>query len=116
MSHSNNLGRRAVRRQFSALRLTLGALALGLGVTSAHAATFTVSSAKDSGAGTLRQAILDANATPGADLIDATGMGNLVVLQSALPDLSDVTLLGSSQNRLAISGNGRFRVFNRPLA
>ena len=116
MSHSNNLGRRAVRRQFSALRLTLGALALGLGVTSAHAATFTVSSAKDSGAGTLRQAILDANATPGADLIDATGMGNLVVLQSALPDLSDVTLLGSGQNRLTISGNGRFRVFNIPNA
>ena len=31
--------------------------------------TFTVTSTADSGAGSLRQAILDANATPGADTI-----------------------------------------------
>ena len=34
------------------------------------AATFTVTNTNDSGAGSLRQAILDANASAGADLID----------------------------------------------
>ncbi len=34
-----------------------------------YAATFTVTNTNDSGAGTLRQAILDANANPGLDTI-----------------------------------------------
>jgi hypothetical protein len=40
-----------------------------LPATSASAASFLVTSSADSGAGTLRQAILDANANPGADVI-----------------------------------------------
>jgi hypothetical protein len=35
-----------------------------------HAASFTVTNINDSGSGSLRQAILDANATSGADTID----------------------------------------------
>ena len=36
---------------------------------SAHAATFTVTNTSDSGAGSLRQAIVDANSNPGSDII-----------------------------------------------
>lgn len=46
---------------------TLLAAAFGLALASAQAATFTVTSTADSGPGSLRQAILDANATPDAD-------------------------------------------------
>ena len=38
-------------------------------VSGAMAATFTVTNTDDTGAGSLRQAILDANATPGVDTI-----------------------------------------------
>ena len=43
----------------------------------AQAATFTVTNTSDSGAGSLRQAILDANANPGLDTIafDIPGAG-----------------------------------------
>ena len=39
-------------------------------VSSLSAATFTVTSTANSGPGTLRQAILDANASPGTDTIN----------------------------------------------
>jgi trimeric autotransporter adhesin len=50
------------------LRAAIVALLLSFGAT-LSAATFTVSSSSDSGPGTLRQAILDANANPGLDQI-----------------------------------------------
>src|SRR5436190_13609255 len=64
-------------------------------------ATFTVLNTADSGAGSLRQAILDANATAGADLINftipAAGVQTISPL-SALPDITDaVTIDGYSQ-------------------
>src|SRR5207342_1225175 len=52
------------------------------------ATTYTVTSTADSGAGTLRQAITDANANPGADTIafNITGSGvHTIVLASGLP-------------------------------
>jgi hypothetical protein len=66
------------------------------------AATFTVNAGEDSGAGTLRQAILDANANPGADTIvfafPSIVPGQSVALASALPDITDaVTIDGYSQ-------------------
>ena len=47
--------------------VALGALSFLASVAPAN--TYTVTSTADSGAGTLRQAILDANANPGADTI-----------------------------------------------
>ena len=49
-------------------RAICGALILGA-VVPAAAATFTVTNTNDSGAGSLRQAITDANASRGADVI-----------------------------------------------
>jgi hypothetical protein len=56
-------------------------------------ATYTVANTNDSGAGSLRQAILDANANAGSDAISFNiGGGGLqtITLSSALPDITDV--------------------------
>ncbi len=67
----------------------------------ADAATFTVTSTADSGAGSLRQAILDANASSGADTIafDITGSGvQTIALSTTLPTIAEsVTINGYSQ-------------------
>ena len=53
-----------------------------------HAATFTVSSMADSGPGTLRQAITDANANGVPDTINF-GVSGTISPTSALPDITD---------------------------
>ncbi len=77
----------------------------------ARANTYTVTSTADSGAGSLRQAILDANAHIGADTIafNITGSGvHTIAPTSALPAISDpvtidgYTQSGSSANTLAV--------------
>lgn len=70
-------------------------------VLPAQAAIFTVTNTDDSGAGSLRQAMLDAEATPDADEIvfDAAANG-VITLAAPLPDLQ-----GSGGN-LTITGNG----------
>lgn len=55
--------------------------------------TFVVSTLSDSGVGSLRQAILDANAAPGADRIDFSVAGVIRVDSTALPSLTDATVL-----------------------
>ena len=58
--------------------------------------TFTVSNTNDVGAGSLRQAILDANANPGADIIDfnISGAGpHTIQPASALPTISDPVVI-----------------------
>src|SRR5687767_1144072 len=66
----------------------------------AHAVTFTVTSTDDSGPGTLRQAILDANVDSNADVIDfAIGTGLQTILPaSALPPITEpVDVDGTTQ-------------------
>jgi Calx-beta domain len=62
--------------------------------TSVHAATFTVSSPADSGLGSLRQAILDANLIPGTDQIVFTTP--TVVATSAMPAITGVVAIDGS--------------------
>ena len=91
--------------------LTLLALAFStIGVT-AHAATFTVTNLNDSGAGSLRQAISDANAFAGADTIIFSASGT-ITLFTTLPTITDadgLTIDGTGQT-LTISGNNAVRV------
>jgi len=65
------------------------------------AATFTVNTTSDSGPGSLRQAILDANASPGPDTIAfSVGGGGVATIApaTALPALTDpATIDGSTQ-------------------
>jgi len=80
-----------------------------LNVPAAAAATYTVTTTSDSGPGSLRQAILDTNANPGADSIAfAIGpSGNQQTIQptSALPAIiGPVTIDGWSQGGVGYTG------------
>jgi Right handed beta helix region/RTX calcium-binding nonapeptide repeat (4 copies) len=77
-------------------------------------ATFNVTNLLDSGAGSLRQAILNANATTGADSITfASGLAGSIVLTSGEILISNsVTIAGLGTNTLQINGNNSDRLFN----
>lgn len=100
----------------SGLALSSGiALALGMGLAGqgAQAATFTVSNLGDSGAGSLRQAISDANATLGADEITFGGLTGTILLTSGELLVTDsVDILGPGAGTITVSGNNSSRVFN----
>ena len=75
----------------------------------AHAATYAVTNTNDAGAGSLRQAILSANATPGRDTIVfaialAPGAVATIAPLTPLPPISDeATLDGYSQSGSAMN-------------
>ena len=68
----------------------------------------------DSGIGSLRQAILNANANPGPDTIDfAPGLSGTIVLTSGeLQVANDVTIVGPGANLLTIDGKNASRIFD----
>ncbi|MEX0879792.1 MAG: IPT/TIG domain-containing protein [Thermoanaerobaculia bacterium] len=92
--------------------------ALFLAASRLSALTYTVTNTSDSGAGSLRQAILDANANAGSDIIafnvsgagcDGAGLCTITPA-SALPTLTDAVLIdgytqsGASPNTNALGG------------
>ncbi|GFE71829.1 choice-of-anchor Q domain-containing protein [Chroococcus sp. FPU101] len=74
-------------------------------------ATYTVTNFEDSGEGSLREAIEQANITPGADLINFSGVTQPIILTSgdALQITGSLTILGTG---ITVSGNNSTRVFN----
>ena len=77
--------------------------------------TFMVGNLDDSGPESLRQAILDANDRPGADLIrfaPAARDGAITLTSGQLDITDDLILDGPGINRLTLSGNDATRVFN----
>jgi len=74
----------------------------------------TVTNLNDSGAGSLRQAIIDANSSPCTDPITfQPGLIGTITLSSTLPDLStSMSILGPGASKVTVSGNGLIRVFN----
>ena len=103
------------RRRMAGAALTAGTAALGVSAgfvaattTAAGAATFTVTTTDDSGAGSLRQAILDANAAAGADTIDfGPGAAGTITLASSLPHVTDdVDIVGPGAEILTVDGAG----------
>ena len=81
----------------------------------AEAATFTVSNTNDSGAGSLRQAILDANATSGADTINFSVAGTISPA-SPLPTITEqVTINGYSAPGAVQNSAGTGSGFNGTL-
>jgi len=93
------------------------ALAVGaaLGVaSSSEAATFSVTNANDAGAGSLRQAIVDANTNPGADTItfNAALSGSTITLTAGEMLVSDsVDIQGLGSANLTVDANEASRVF-----
>lgn len=102
----------------SALAVLLaGSFLLGLGQLRAALArpletTYPVTNTNDSGAGSLRQAIQDANASPGADTINISASGT-ILLASPLPAISEeVAIQGPGAGQLIVDGSHTYRVFD----
>lgn len=76
--------------------------------------TFTVVNTDDSGAGSLRDAIEQANANSGADTIvfDATLAGQTIVVSTEMQITDDLTITGLGADQLTLDGNGDSRIFN----
>ena len=112
---------RATKNFARVLSISLVALTLALGAAmslaqwrSAQArplgATYTVTNTNSSGAGSLRNAINNANANPGPDVISITANGTLL-LSAALPVITDsVKIDGPGMTLFAIDGANAFRV------
>ncbi len=88
------------------------ALIVALFATPALSAVFTVTNTSDSGAGSFRQALLDANAAPGLDTIafNIPGAGvHTITAATVLPDITDPVLIdgytqpGSAPNTNALN-------------
>ncbi len=102
------LGSRTITQTTSAAGLAL-LLALPM---DASAADFTVANRNDSGSGSgsgsgsLRQAVFDANASPGPDtvLFDASVTGTILLTSGALTVTDPLTLEGPGQDLLTIDG------------
>lgn len=120
-----SLGSSGLARRTSPLAVETGltrtalaaALLLALGISApVDAKVFFVTDASDSGPGTLRQAVLDANAAiDGHDNIHfALPAGSTITLTSGQIALTgpDITMQGSGQNALTISGNHHSRIFD----
>src|SRR3990170_8640945 len=76
-------------------------------------ATFTVTNLDDFGAGSLRQAIVDANSTGGADRVDLTGVsGTLAVALGELEITDALMITGPGADRLTLDAQQNSRIFN----
>ena len=99
------------RHPFGELKPLTAALALGLGLSLApttYAATFTVTTLGDSGAGSLRAAIASANGAAGADTVNfqagLTGTITLTTGEIAITD--DLTITGPGAAVITITKSG----------
>jgi predicted outer membrane repeat protein len=88
----------------------LGAADADRAVAVPAASNFTVTNTNDSGPGSLRQAIIDANSAPGPDIIRITAHGT-IHLASTLLITDAVTLLGPGADLFAVDGGGVMGVF-----
>lgn len=95
------------------MRQAAFALILAVMAGPAMAATFQVSVLADSGPGSLRQAVLDANAMAGADEVTfLPGLTGTIVLTSGeIPITDDLTVSGPGAGVLTVSGNNSSRIF-----
>lgn len=98
-------------------------LVAALHAGSSAAAVYTVTNVADAGAGSLRQALLDANANPGLDEIhfNIPGSGvHAIAVASTLPGISSPVVIdgytqpGSAVNTAGLGTNAQLRIEVRP--
>ncbi len=103
---SGRLGKRAAA---GAAAGTLGAVAFA---APAEAATFTVSNLDDAGAGSLREAIEDANLTGASDtVVFQSGLSGTITLASEIPIDEPVEIQGPGADTITVSGDDQFQIF-----
>lgn len=88
----------------------LAAAALAFG--SANAATFTVTNLNDSGAGSLRDAVAQANADTVADTVNFAVTGTIVLTSGQIAINTPMTIAGPGTGSLTIDGNANSRIFS----
>ncbi|XWV24567.1 hypothetical protein QJ856_gp1224 [Tupanvirus deep ocean] len=75
--------------------------------------TYIVTNNNDSGFGSLRQAIIDANSNPGADTIEFDpGVTFITLTSGELLITDDLTIINNNAGTLTISGDNNSRIFN----
>ena len=110
--------RRALRKRTRAMARGLAVGAALVGAAPAAAATFTVTNTNDSGPGSLRQALIDANAAAGADDIAFTVVPPATIsLLNTLPQITGpLTITGLGAANLTIRRDpgaaSNFRIFD----
>ncbi len=92
----------------------MGAVELQDGDEAPNPTTFNVTNTNDTGDGSLRHAILDADANPGDDTIlfdsDLTGT---ITLGSDLPIITEgVTITGPGSTKVTVDGDNAYQIFN----
>ncbi len=98
--------------------VTLAARQLPTAQAQPSSTTFTVTNTNDSGPGSLREAILNANTIGGVDTIEfnLSGCPCVIVLSSTLPLITnEVNIVGPGADQLAIDGNNSVRVFDADI-
>lgn len=82
-------------------------------------ANFLALNTNDNGPGSLRQAVIDANAAPGADMILFGALfdtSQTIILTSGQLDITDAVSIVGPSGRVTISGNDASRVFDSSAA
>jgi hypothetical protein len=101
------------KKRTAVVSAAVAGLGAAVGAAPADAATFTVTNLGDSGPGSLRQAIEDANGTVGADVVDfQVGLTGEIVLTTGQLEITDsVDVQGPGAATITVSGNTSSRVF-----
>jgi hypothetical protein len=103
------LARRRRRHALAAAAATGAAAAFG--AASADAAPFTVTNLNDSGPGSLRDAITQANANPDADTIGfQSGLSGTIAVGSQMTITEDVEIAGPGPAAVTLDGGGATRI------
>lgn len=92
-------------------KLTL-AIMTAMGMPAGYAATYTVTNLDDSGPGSLRQAVLDANNSLPSDTINfAANVKGVITLASRIDILGKMTINGPGADVLTLDGNNATSIF-----
>ncbi len=94
------------------MKNSLSLLFVLLTLSPVSAATFTASNLADSGPGSLRQAVLDANSAAGADEVVFTVTGTITLTSGEIAITDALTITGPGPGLLTVSGNDQSRIFN----
>src|SRR5215510_3747290 len=105
--------RRQAERRGPTKRQVAAGATIAMGATlaatgSAQAADFTVTNLNDSGPGSLRQAVLDAEASSGPDrVLFQSGLSGTINLTSGEINISEgLEIAGPGANAITVNGNG----------